>query len=133
MATISPTSRMALIGDLTHWSMRCQIPAMLRSPTDGEIVPNLRSRIDRLKRGPRRARPSISWDPSYSRISSEMRKIWTILLVAAILGQTAFLLRDYVLPWGWRAQQVLDQPRLLRSADMSLGVQATRAIQFVNH
>jgi len=61
-----------------------------------------------------------------------MRKIWTILLVAAILGQTAFLLRDYVLPWGWRAKQVLDQPRLLRSADMSLGVQATRAIQFVN-
>ncbi|HEX9676187.1 MAG TPA: hypothetical protein VGA07_09425, partial [Anaerolineales bacterium] len=28
--------------------------------------------------------------------------------------------------------QVLDQPRLVRSADMSLGVQATRAIQFVN-
>ena len=61
-----------------------------------------------------------------------MRKIWIILLVAAILGQTAFLLRDYVLPWGWRAKQVLDQPRLVRSADMSLGVQATRAIQFVN-
>jgi len=61
-----------------------------------------------------------------------MRKIWTILLIAAILGQTAFLLRDYVLPWGWRAKQVLDQPRLVRSADMSLGVQATRAIQFVN-
>src|SRR3972149_3044190 len=60
-----------------------------------------------------------------------MRKIWAILLVAAILGQTAFLLRDYVLPWGWRAKQVIDQPRLVRSADMSLGVQATRAIEFV--
>jgi len=51
--------------------------------------------------------------------------------MVAILGQTAFLLRDYILPWGWRVKQVLDQPRLVRSADLSLGVQATRAIQFV--
>ena len=57
--------------------------------------------------------------------------IWPVVLTVAILGQTAFLLRDYVLPWGWRVRQVLDQPRLVRSADMSLGVQATRAIEFV--
>ncbi|HLF81287.1 MAG TPA: hypothetical protein VI410_05915 [Anaerolineales bacterium] len=65
-------------------------------------------------------------------LSDHRRTIWPVVLSVAILGQTAFLLRDYVLPWGWRAKQVLDQPRLVRSADMSLGVQATRAIQFID-
>jgi hypothetical protein len=65
-------------------------------------------------------------------LSDHRRTIWPVVLSVAILGQTAFLLRDYVLPWGWRVKQVLDQPRLVRSADMSLGVQATRAIQFID-
>jgi hypothetical protein len=60
-----------------------------------------------------------------------MRKVWTLVLVASILAQTAFLMRDYVLPWGWRVLKVRDQPRLLRSADLSLGSQATRAIDFI--
>lgn len=59
------------------------------------------------------------------------RMLWIVILVAAILGQSGFLLREYVLPWGWRVRQVWEQPRLMRSADMSMGVQATRAIEFV--
>lgn len=61
-----------------------------------------------------------------------MRKAWVVVLIVAILGQTAFLLREYALPWGWRVKQVWDHPRVLRSADMSLGAQAARAVEFIN-
>lgn len=59
-------------------------------------------------------------------------RFWTIVLVVGILFQTGFLLREYALPWGWRVKQVWDKPRLVRSADLSLGAQATRIIDYIN-
>ncbi|MGA9190450.1 MAG: glycosyltransferase family 39 protein [Anaerolineales bacterium] len=65
-------------------------------------------------------------------MTENRRKIWTIVLIVGILFQTGFLLREYVLPWGWRVKQVWDNPRLARSADLSLGPQAKRIIEYVN-
>jgi hypothetical protein len=58
--------------------------------------------------------------------------IWSAVLIAGVVFQMGFLLREYILPWGWRAWQVRDEPRLIRSADMSLGAQAARIIRYVN-
>ena len=64
--------------------------------------------------------------------SEHSGRFWTIVLIAGILFQTGFLLREYALPWGWRIKQVWDEPRLVRSADLSLGAQATRIIEYIN-
>lgn len=64
--------------------------------------------------------------------ANPVRTAWTIILILGILFQMGFLLREYILPWGWRAWQVRDQPRLIRSADMSLGAQAARIVRYVN-
>ena len=60
-----------------------------------------------------------------------LKQVWMVVLVLGIAGQTGFLLRDFILPWGWRVKQVWDQPRITRSADMSLGGQSARLIEFV--
>jgi hypothetical protein len=60
-----------------------------------------------------------------------LRLILIAVLTLGIVGQMAFLLDDFILPWGWRVKQVWDQPRIVRSADMSLGAPATRVIKFV--
>ena len=62
---------------------------------------------------------------------SRARLALAIVLVLGIFAQMAFLLNDFILPWGWRVKQVWDQPRVVRSADMSLGAQARRVINFV--
>jgi hypothetical protein len=67
-----------------------------------------------------------------SRIRFGRSELWTAILIVGILLQMGFLLREYVLPWGWRAKQVWNEPRLVRSADMSLGAQAARIIEYVN-
>ena len=58
--------------------------------------------------------------------------VWTAILVVGILFQAGFVMREYALPWGWRAKQVWNQPSLLRSADLSLGAQARRIVSFVD-
>lgn len=66
------------------------------------------------------------------KLPSRRRTIWLLVLIVAILGQVGFYVQDYMRPWGWRVRQVWDEARLIRSADLSMGGQAARIVDFVN-
>jgi hypothetical protein len=60
------------------------------------------------------------------------RVFWLAILGIAIAVQLFFLFDKFLLPWGWRVKQVWDEPRLVRSADMSLGAQARMTISLID-
>ena len=64
-------------------------------------------------------------------VRENARYFWLVILGLAIAVQLIFLFDKFLLPWGWRVKQVWDEPRLVRSADMSLGVQARRTISLI--
>lgn len=65
-------------------------------------------------------------------LRKKVQLVLPALLVLAAVAQMGFVAREYLLPWGWRVKQVADEPRLLRSADLSVGVPGARVVEFVN-
>ena len=64
-------------------------------------------------------------------IRENARYFWLVILGFTIAVQLIFLFDKFILPWGWRVKQVWDEPRLVRSADMSLGAQARKTISLI--
>lgn len=69
---------------------------------------------------------------SHASHDSRLRTLWFSIITLAILGQTAFFVRNYSMSWGWRVKRVWNEPRSIRTADLDSGAQGARIGRFGN-